>query len=733
MDIDISYANEIEKRCYNCDETVLNNLNIVCSASNIILWNKFQIFLYESFEFESAAKILIPEFQIRQLIISGNYLVCLDYSGNVHTTFLKLKNTGQKYTSQKSFTYTFQPRAHSIVACSLYDNDHALCLKYESNSYFLCLHKINSEFPLLKNVILTYNEYLPLIKTNDKYIIKVLAVIETQLENLKKVFNTEDLNIRYKYNVVVVTYNKLDVYGFLFSSKMTEDHISLVKLYSCPSEISNLELTDFGELNIIIGLSIGTLIRLSLKDLTTEIVHLNCAIHKFLVINNSILYTDGISMWKAENVLSKDIKFIQFFIKHVKDFVMFGDRIICSTFMNLIYTLSIHDEGSYLKPQSVDEYCSAEKVVNNSEYLQKIMNEVEKNEILIKTLGKEKIYITALSLSNRQDIMDSIINHKVIVYENYEDAIKENTKVLLTNNFAEYFDTESFFFLVKISTTSEHKLGDILSNALGDLRIHINIATGMKLLKTTTIKVKEPIKKLNYLIPLKNKMVDTTEMNVNIKIMSNIPGALDTKQKIWTTLYRKNVVLHSQHFIKYNLSLNRQECLKNLQESLEELILQAALNQHGNLFKFDNVLRQKPALKEWVMYVRLPAQYQEVFKNRDSYKLLNSKKVAFFLQQFTLEDFLKSKSNLIFMIGNEKIKIEIYNDSFSNPLLKVSGGNINIVLNIRNFLSDLIYCVFANFGPGKEFINLSSYATVDVSIDKYFVLFISKIELCTCS
>lgn len=710
--MDISYDNEVSKRCFKCKQRVLNNLNIICNDSNktVILWNQFQIFVYENLEFETTVITLSPKFQIHYVIIAGNYLVCLDCSGNIHTSTGKTKGT-----DLKCLKYSFLPRETSVVASTLYEEDHILCLKYDVNSYFLCLHKVKTEFSLLKNVILVYEDLLPIIQTQDKYILKAHPLSERDEENLKKVFKADDLNTRNKHSLIIVSFDKLNVYGCLFSSKMTDEQVPLVKLCSCPSEISGIQVVESGELNILVGLTIGTIVRLSFKNLNTpQIIHLNTAIHKFLEFKDAVIYSDGKSMWKAENLTSKAVKFSQFFVKHVKDFNIIGEQIICTTYMDLIYKLSIVDSGSYLKQESTDEYCPAEKLLNNSEYLQKIMDEVKKNDTLIKTLTKEKDYITALSLSNRQDIMDSIINHKVIVYESYEDAISENSKAILTDNFSKYFDRESFFFLIKITSTSEHKLGDILSNSLGDLRVHLTLATSFKVIRTTSLKLTE-LKKISFLIPLKNKELDFTEMNVNIKIMSNIPGALDTNQKIWTILYRKHVILHSEQFIKFNLNSNRPQCLKNIEEPLERLILQTAAHQCGNLFEFDDALKHKSPLKKWQLYVRLPEKYQEVFRKKDLTKHMTSKKVNYFLQQFTSEDFLKSKSNLIFSIGHEKVKIEIYNDSFSNPLLKLSSTNIKIVLNIRNFLSDLIYCVFASFAPGKEFINLSSYSTVEVS------------------
>ncbi|XP_049701724.2 uncharacterized protein LOC110382065 [Helicoverpa armigera] len=706
--MDISSEYSTEKRCFKCDRAVLKNLNIVRNASNnaMLLWNQFQIFVYETYlELKTSTLLLSPEFLVNDIIFSGNYLVCLDTSGNIHTAAITMKNTTPK---------SFKLRGTGTMASSLYGKDHILFLKHEANSYFFSLHKLNADLTLIKNAILIYNEQLPTTQTSNKHILRVHLLKENDLEALKKVFNDEDLNVRNKYNLIIVTFDKLSIFGCLFSSDVAEEQVSLLKLYTSPSEISGIEIIDDDELNVMIGLTIGTIITLPLNNLKTpQITHLNIAIHKFLAFNDAILYTDGKSMWKADN-MSKDVEFSKFFVKHVKDFIIMEDKIICTTFFNLIYRFSIHDEASYLRSESNDEYCTADKLLNNSAYLDKILEEVNKNEALIEKLNKEKDYITALSLSNRQDVMDNIINHKVIVYESYEDAVTENKNVVLTNNFSEYFHEDSFFFLIKISTTTEHKLSQILSNYLGDLRVHITFATAKKVLKTISIKVADLSKKIGILIPLKTDVIDITEMNVNIKIISNIPGALDAKQKIWTILYRKHVKLHSEHFIKFNLNLKKEQCLKNLDLPLQAQIYQAAMNHHGHLFEFDDVLRNKQTVsKEWHMYVRLPDKYQEVFRNKDHTKHLTSKKVKYFIQQFTSEDFLKSKSNLIFSIGHENVKIEIHNDSFTSPLLKLSGENMKVVLNIRNFFSDLIYCVFANFGPGKEFINLSSYATIE--------------------
>ncbi|CAH1640639.1 unnamed protein product [Spodoptera littoralis] len=707
--MDISYENMPTKQCFKCNEEALINLNVFYYAPSdtIILWNQYQIFVYVNKKFEKPVIKFNSRYEILDIMICDIYLACVDNCGEIQLHCLN--------TNSKIYFSMGRGSSNYIVAVSLIKNNMALCLKYNSNTYSICLNQIAKYFEFENQVQLLCNDALPPLQTPDRYIIvhgSLQSITDDHLETLQNTFCINEYQkISKNHKLVVLSFDKLDAYSCIIMCEKSQCEAKLVKLYSCPSEISNINIIE-PELTVVITLAIGTVVILSWTDLKTpKIVHLNIAVHKSLVYKGSIIYTDGKTLWRADNIMSQDIKFRQFFVKQVKDFVIVGNEIICTTFTNLIYTFSIDSPESYLKDESI-EYCPADRLLNNhSDYVKKILDEVNKNDVIAKKLMKERDYITALSLSNRQDVMDSVINHKVIVYDNYDDAIMENKKAILTSNFSEYFEEESFFILVKIATTTEHKLDHILSNATGDLRIHLTVSTSTKVIKTISIKVAE-IKKLSYLIPLKSKAIDFTEMNVNIKIMSTIPGALDAKHKTFTILYRKQVTLHSEHFIKFNLILNRRQCLKRFEDPLAKLILQSSINNFGHLFEFEDGIKHRPS-KEWQMYVRLPDKYQEVFRNKENTKHLTSKKVTYFLQQFTSEEFLKSKSNLIFSIGNEKVKIEIYNDSFSNPLLKLSSANIKILSNMRNFLSDLIYCVFTNFAPGNEFINLSSYATIE--------------------
>lgn len=712
--MDISYDNdEIIRKCFKCEEPVFENLNVIYNASSttITLWNKFQIFVYENLEFECASRVIIPEFQISNILTSSNYMMCVDYAGNVHTTSMKFKSA-----ASKRFKSSFQPRELGVMASADFGEDFAICLKYESDAYFLSVHKITTEFNLEKIAIVVCKEDLPLQQNREKYILRSCPITANNIEYVKKVLNIEDINLRHNYSLVVMSFDQRSIYCCLFSTKMAEDEVNLVKLYCCPADIAGIEYISSEDFNILIGLKMGTVISLNFKEMQSpQVIHLNTAIHKIVFFGDTTFYTDGITMWKAENILSNNVKFSQLFIKNVKDFTKFGDQLICTTFNNIIYTFSKDDDRSYVKPQTVDEYCSAEKLFDNSDCLTKILEELEKNKTIIKMLTIERNYITALSLSNRQDVMDNIIKHKVIVYENYEDALSENAGLILTNTLSEYFDAESFYFLIKITVTTDHRLHEILSQSLGDLRVHITLVSEGKVVKTTTIKVKDLMNSITFLVPLKNKFISTTEMQVNFKIITNIPGALDAHQKLWTVLYRKCTTLHSEHFIKFNLNRNKNMCLREPKESLEELILETAMNQYGDLIECTDITKVRDEFKKWHMYVRLPDQYHNLSKYESTAKYA-SKKVNYFLQRFTSDHFLKSQSSITLSIGQEKVDLEIDNDGFSTPSLKVTSNDVQIALNIRNFLSDLIYYIFGDFEPGKEFISHSFYVTVEVNI-----------------
>lgn len=711
--MDTPEETEILKRCHKCEHELLGNLSIIYNASSsvIVTWNRFQIFVYEDLNFESTAKIFIPEFQVRQIIIANNYLLCLDTSGNVHTTCMKFKNP-----AQKRFKSSFQPREQSVLCCTL-AGDSVLSLRHESDLYFLCLNKLNSEFSSEKKAALLYNGRWPLPQPIPENCLLIShKLTEQEFDYVKTIFDVKENIMRNDCNLVVVSLDKLTVYGCLFSPKMAEEDVTLVKLYTCPSEICNFEIVQLQELHILIGLNIGTLVRLSLKDVAIkpELVHLNIALHKFQTLKDTIIYTDGNAMWKTDSTFTENISFFQFFVRHVKDFIKFGDQIICTTYSDLIYVFPIDDDSSYIKAETTDEYCSAEKLLNNSEYLHKIIEELEKNNELVKRINEEGNFVTAFSLSNRQDIMDNIIHHSITVYDSYDDAKTENPDIILTDKIFEYFDPDAFHILVKLTTTTlQHMFNNILSNIFNDVKIHISLSTEKKLLKTASVKVTDAFKKINILLPINLTSEDISEMNVNMELISSVPGAFDEKQKLWVTLYRKRVTLNAEHFIK--LASTKKNNFR-MTETIEDLVYNVALAHFGGVYKFTDMTKYN-LVPEFSVYLKLPQNYKAQFKNQPNViDYMNKKKVAEISKHYTSEEFLKATSNFSFEIGNKKVKVGILSDEFSAPLLKVTCGNMAAAVHIRNFFSMIMYEDFGSYEPAKEFVKYMLYNETEVII-----------------
>ncbi|XP_061723953.1 uncharacterized protein LOC133530126 [Cydia pomonella] len=703
-DMDVCNDEQLDtKKCYKCGYELLDNLNVVYNSSNsiFVFWNKYQLFLYENIHFEDAARIFTPEFSVHQIIISNNYLICLDCRGNVHVTSLKFKNT------QKRLKTSFLPREQNIlgfVECGEY----VVSLKAESDNYFLCLNRINSDFQAQRKIPICYKGEtgLPQKITQDKCLLTVSKVTSHD-EGIKQLFSVN--LIAKDSNVVIMSFDRMNVFACLFSSNMAQDEIQLIKLYSCPSEICNIQVIQCEELNVIIVLKSGTILKFPLQKTSQTIVpiHLNTAVNKFMLLKDTLIYTDGISMWKTEKTFSK-ITFKQYFLRHVKDFVRVGDQLVCTTFSKLIYVIP-DDDLSYLEP--VSEHCPAEKLLNNSEYLYRLLEEVDKNNELIEKLNEEGNYITALALSNRQDLMDSILKNTITVYEHYEDAIKENTDLTITEDLKEYFKAESVYFLIKMRVMQmEHLVNQVISQLFKNSKIHMTLFSEDKLLKTNSLNVSDTFYKMNVLIPLDYRtMTNVSVVKVNIKIVTHLPGAFDSKEPMWMTLYTKEIILNSEHFIKTDLISSRPRSFKEPQETIDDMIAKTASNQHGNLFKFTDATNITDS--EFSMYVKLPVNYAEIFKNQELLNSLNTRKAEYLSKQLSSEEFLNSNSNLTFEIGRHKVDVEIVSDD--TPVVKVSGSNIGKVLGIRNFFADLLYGDYKTTGPEIQYTDYAFYTNVE--------------------
>ncbi|KPJ07714.1 hypothetical protein RR48_11270 [Papilio machaon] len=490
---------------------------------------------------------------------------------------------------------------------------------------------------------------------------------------------------------------------------MQVNEILLQNLFSAPTRISDVKVTEENHGHILLSLESGTILRLSLDDFnkSSDIVHLNTAISKCVPYNESIIYTDGITMWKSNNTFTKDINFQQFHIKQVKDFICFGDQILCTTFTNLIYLFTV-DNDIFIKPSS--EYCEAKKVLNDTGCVYKILEEVERNYKLEEKIKEECDFITSLSISNRPDILDSVIIYSIILYNSYEDVLKESIDLTLTENVENFLTTNIFCLLIKITLTFEKHKINALIQVLRDLQIHITLLSSNKVIKTTSVRVVEELKNINLLIPLHSKNVKS--VTVDIKILKRIPG-MQNNEEMWTIIHKKEIILNAEHFIKSDILKKNITQLKETENSIEGIVNQIAYNFNKHLFNFTNI-DNKTQSDEFSFYFKLPINFKEAFKNESYYKnIFSTEKALNILKENTSDDFLKGKNYKIFEIGNSKVKVEIINDKFTNNSLRVSCDDMKIGFDVRNFYCNLAYENFTKCEPGKEFVRYTLYAKIE--------------------
>lgn len=691
-------------QCYKCDPRLLDTLNIEHNSSNsvVVLWNKYQIFIYEDLNFTSPAKVFTPEYQVYRLLITNNYLLCLDFNGFVHVTTLKFKNP-----DQREYKCTYQPRNQGIITCVSYSPDESLSLKYDSETYFLCLNRIGTDFKEVKKVALNTSDPWPFLDSSrDKYLLVHRKINEHFYKSFEEMFSSEKLTIQCHFTVI--SFDKHTVYGCIFNPKMMGDKIDLVKLYSCPSEIGSIEIVGTESTYMLIGLKMGTILRFTLNDLCTcntvnikpEVTHLNSALHKLKLINDTLLYTDGATMWMADNIFSKNTAFKQFFVKNINDFIQYGDKIICTTFTKLIYSFAFQSEASFIKPLKKNYY-EADELLENSEFIHKIFAVVEKSKDIAKQLSTEGSYIAAMALTNRQDIVHKVITSSVNICGSFEEVMKDNAEELtLTEDICRYVEPDIYLILVSVHMSSDilSVLFDIISDIMAnsEAELQVTLSDKHKVLRTTCIKMS----KTNFLIPV--HIDDTTEIYVKISLVVRIPGTYDRKQKIWIELYKKNITLTSEQFVRVN-SPKTVKYLKGMTENFEEAILTCS-NQSRNEFEFTNTSNQP--IDTYIMYVRLPPEF-----NFDKY--FNDYKLRFMKEVLNTDEFLKSQNAVNLRVGKETVAISLENDGFSNPRLKVMSGNVEITARMRNFFADIVNGE-STCEDGQEFINIGFYTTVEV-------------------
>ncbi|XP_026499350.2 uncharacterized protein LOC113403117 [Vanessa tameamea] len=685
---------------------LVDNLNIVYNVSSrsIVFWNKYQIFLFDELKYESLDNdcqwIHFTEFSTAQVILSVNYLICLDNNGFIYISPLKFKQSAQKRIKS-----SFQLREQGILCIEYNENNNVtFSIQKEATKLYFCVHKISSVFPLEKKIQIS-NENIQCASNVicGKMIFSSRALSETEFIDIKDLFQLKDVQWTNQL-LVIVSFDNLTLCAFLICLKSTQEIVSPVKLLTYPSQINNISFIYENHLNIIISLASGTLIKQPLSSeykLRSNIIHLNTAINKCLAINSTMIYTDGISMWKSENTYSEtSITFREFVVRHVKDFIKVADQIVCVTYSKLIYLIPLEEEACYLNNPTTDgDYCSASDLLNNCDYLDKIMEEIKKNDQIIKSIKKEENYLMTLALSNRKDIMNEVIHYNVTILDNYEDILNEDIPFTMTNNIKEYFHTDNLYFLIKITTTChlQQKFSDILSNLFGNLKIHITLLSESKVLKTTSITVQEQLKTMNIVIPLNTQMLNLTKVTLHIQLVTYIPCALNEKDTLWTNLHSVKIVLNPENFIKTNNSRHNIKFIKEPKKSILDLIYETTYKHYGKLFKINRVSNTRTAFK-WSFYVKLPNNYQDSLKNRNFFfEKFYISKAKYLLNELSSEEFLKSRSNLCFIIDNERVELEILNDGIFDPILKVTSQNAQVAFGIRNFLAGLAHNGFRNY------------------------------------
>ncbi|XP_045455597.1 uncharacterized protein LOC123665328 [Melitaea cinxia] len=414
----------------------------------------------------------------------------------------------------------------------------------------------------------------------------------------------------------------------------------------------------------IVGLASGTLIKITLsrEHNIPDIIHLNKAIAKFTTFNETIIYSDGISLWKADQTFSETYKtFREFIVKHVKDFIKVDDKIVCVTYSKMIYFLPLEDELSYVQIPTVTDYCPSKHMYNHVECLYQVIDEISKNDSLAQAVAKQEKYITALALSNRTDLVEGMIQCKIKVYDKYEDILKEAIPLLVTSNIGEYFDTHTFYFLIEVatSTTLEQKYIDVLSNLFGNLQIHVTLLSEQKVLKTTSVKINEYLRELNILVPLNAQMLNLTYVNVNINLVTPVPGALNESETLWANLHNQTIILNSEQFIECDYPSNDIEYTKKTKKSIKELIFETTRNHHGQLFKINEVPEVKPIT--WYFLVKLPRHFEDSFTSGSyCFEIFSETKANYLLSEISSDEFLRSKNVLCWSVGNERSQEKLF-------------------------------------------------------------------------
>lgn len=709
---------DCRKKCFKLPQEVVDNLNVVHNneSSVLVFWNKYQIFIMDKTKLDTQGHlsnwrpVCNTEFEIHRLLLA-KHLICLDKKGRLLAYTLT-----QTATQQKRPRQDFQNLARNILCIESYE-DFLISLKLEMEELYIRIDKLISN----DNINLNMKKYsankienknlliLPSEIKREQCILCCHRVDQSDFDNNNLILKGK-IRSQYPQFIIIMSFNKLTLYAVLVDLELNENVLTPVKLLTCPQEISSVTVIKEDCLHVIISLSSGTVIKQPLNNNTPNIAHLNTAIHKSLVLKDKIIYSDCSTMWVSTSTFSEsDCKLKQLFIKNVRDFIIIDDnKIICTTYSKLVYIFNMKDESSYLIPVTTIEYYPAEHLLNNMHYMHNIMEEVEKNNDIINNIKKEENHITTLALSNRQDIMQEVIKCKVNVYEYYEDILKENLVLNLTNRIEDYFAKDTFCFLIQMYLAKQQNFDDVLENMFTDAKIHVTILSAQKIVKTFCVKVLDQLKSFNIVIPLRMETLNVTDLCLNIKIVKKIPKVFNSKHNLWTALYCKDITVTPEHFIKLNHSSKNVHALKDPSESIQTLLYETANKYHGHLYR---ITKSSEDLLTWSFYIKLPIAYKEFLNNETFYNdNFESVKAKYLLKEISSDGFLNARKSISFSVVNEKFEVQIINDGFSSPsgnMMRVSSVNPILALEIRNFLSNLAHNNFQQYKPRQEFLNNS--------------------------
>ncbi|XP_032524043.2 uncharacterized protein LOC116775281 isoform X2 [Danaus plexippus] len=369
--------------------------------------------------------------------------------------------------------------------------------------------------------------------------------------------------------------------------------------------------------------------------------------------------------------------------------------------------MELEDETAYQQPDSSVEYCSVTQLLQEKDYMQNIVTEIEKNYEITKKIKLEENYITTIALSNRQDIVNDVINYDFEIYEKYEDIVKK-FNITLTNDIQDYCGLDSHYLLIKLTVTNVHqKFNDVLSNMFGNLEMHITLFSSNKVLKNITLKIYEQLKCMNIAVPVQTVVLENKKLTVLIELIIKIPGALEKKQSLWIKLHTKEAILNAEHFIKTIIPTNNICHLKKTPD-ITSLICENAIKHHGHLVKLINV-DNKNSVK-WKFFTILPENYKQILSNEQSYKCLNSVQRKLVMKELSSDSFLSSRNTVVLNVANEKVEIDI-NTGFPNDFLQITSVNVQIASDIRMFLSNIL---FVKQELTKDYVSATILNTMEV-------------------